>query len=83
MASRFQEVEDTPEDREEYRKMIRKQFATLDKLRERVFEIGNVFDLAALFAIMDAAVIDTKEITFPWDPEKMEPPKRMVSSPLN
>ena len=82
MASRF-EIEDTREDREEYRKTIRKQFATLDQLRERVFEVGNVFDLAALYAILDAAVIDTKQITFPWDPEKLEPPKRMVNSPLN
>ena len=76
-------VKDAPEDREEYRKMIRKRFATLDQLRARVFENGNVFDLAALFAIIDAAVIDAKEITHPWDPEKMDPSKRLVGSQLN
>jgi len=82
MASR-NEFDDTPEDRAEYQKMIRNQFALLDQLREKLFEKGDVYDLAALFAIMGAAVSDTKEITFPGEPEKMEPSKRMVNSLLN
>jgi len=76
-------VDDSPEDREAYRKMIRNQFTVLDQLREKVFERGNVYELAAFFAITFEAVIATKGITFPVEPEKMELSKRIPNSMFN